>query len=53
MLGERTRIFIFGSRADLTKKRGDINILVLSDGEMTEKEKFQANLDISIELYKR
>jgi len=51
VLGERARIFIFGSRADLSKKGGDI--LVLSDREMTEEKKFQAKLDISVELYKR
>ena len=53
VLGERAGIFIFGRRVDLTKKGGDIDILVLSDREMTEEKKFQAKLDISVELYKR
>ncbi len=53
VLGSNVRVIIFGSRADLSRKGGDIDILVLSQKPLSEKEKFSAKLDIMVELYKR
>ncbi len=53
VLGENVQIYIFGSRADLNKKGGDIDILVISKDISSEKEKFSAKMEILRNLYKK
>ena len=53
VLGENAQIYIFGSRADLNKKGGDIDILVISENISSEKEKFQIKMEILKNLYKK
>lgn len=53
VLGSSARIFIFGSRTDLSKKGGDIDIFVLYPQKLSEEEKVKAEIEIMKELYKR
>ena len=50
--GEKARVFIFGSRTDLSKKGGDIDILVVSPG-VSAKERFEIKKSIMVNLYRR
>ncbi len=53
VLGKDSEVYIFGSRTNLTKKGGDIDILVISKSLTSEKEKFEAKIKILKNLYKR
>ncbi len=48
IFGENISIYIFGSRTDLTKKGGDIDILIISNKEISLKKelKFLAELEL-------
>ncbi|WP_297455908.1 nucleotidyltransferase domain-containing protein [Persephonella sp.] len=48
IFGENSKVYIFGSRADLSKKGGDIDILIETDKKtsLQEELKFLAQLEI-------
>ncbi len=46
------KIYIFGSRANLSKKGGDVDILVKLTTPLSDEEKFRAKLKILFDLYK-
>ncbi|WP_029522449.1 nucleotidyltransferase domain-containing protein [Persephonella sp. KM09-Lau-8] len=48
IFGENSKVYIFGSRADLSKKGGDIDILIETDKKtsLQEELKFLAQIEI-------
>ena len=53
LAGKNVNIYIFGSRVDLTKKGGDIDIIVKLNESISEKEKFNLKMKIVSSLYKK
>ncbi|WP_297890062.1 nucleotidyltransferase domain-containing protein [Sulfurihydrogenibium sp.] len=47
------KVLIFGSRTDLTKKGGDIDIAIFTQNELTNPEKFKIKMEILKNLYKK
>jgi len=51
--GEGARVFVFGSRADLSKKGGDIDLLVRVLHPLSDDERFEMKRRVFVELCKR
>ncbi len=47
------KVYIFGSRTDLNKKGGDIDILIKTDQELSPTEKYKIKLNMLKQLYKK
>ncbi len=52
VLGEDIEIYIFGSRTDLRKKGGDIDILVVDKNLSQKGDRFKLKIKILSKLYK-
>ena len=53
VLGDEARVFVFGSRADLSRRGGDIDILVKVSRSFSPEERFDAKKRMFVELCKR
>jgi predicted nucleotidyltransferase len=53
VVGEDARIFVFGSRTDLSKKGGDIDLLVKVSRMLSDDERFEMKRRVFVELCKR
>ena len=50
IFGKNSKVYIFGSRTDLSKKGGDIDILILTENLV---DKFKKKLKFTAKLYKK
>ena len=50
IFGKNSKIYIFGSRVDLSKKGGDIDILILTENTI---DKFKKKIKFVAKLYKK
>ena len=50
---KNVKVYIFGSRTDLNKKGGDIDILIKTDKEYSPFDKYKIKLNILKQLYKK
>ena len=52
VFGGGARMLVFGSRADLSKKGGDIDIFVIPDRELSKLDAAELRLKLLAELYR-
>jgi predicted nucleotidyltransferase len=53
IFGKNSKIYLFGSRVDNTKRGGDIDLLVITEESLSSEELIRRKLKALAELYKK